>query len=409
MFVFSDGNQVFGEHSQNVGNAVQGKKLLRVAGKPGNNRATLFIYARKVCQGRNLSVRLNGKRMGELSGNSKCDADYRWHMMPVAAGHLRVGRNEVILSSDSPGACGWEVGLASCSEPADSFISRDGGSTWTNRHLGRFAAMNGEYIIRLRVHDNSATAPPDLVCEQADHSQLRLIRNSLPASITDGSADAFKHLRRLSGWLAKKLVYLNAGQAHRYVPWDYWQIMQANEENQKRIRQGKPPCNIVMCVQFAVAFTQAATALGEKVRCAVSTWSIHSGYGHFFPEVWLEELGRWVVVDPTGDYVYINDDGEPVGVDVLYDNRRRLGKWVRFGPGWESHRGEKEQSHRKLVLSGKVYRNSGYWRRTDFASHPELTATAHGAITYCEPDIVWTQGDDSCIAAFPYDCRHKGR
>ena len=76
-----------------------------------------------------------------------------------------------------------------------------------------------------------------------------------------------------------------------------------------------------------------------------------------------------------------------------------------MGPGWSKHRRKKHEALQELIISGKVYRNVGYWRRTDFAARPECLPTAQGALTYCEPEIVWVLGDDAYLEAFPYDCR----
>ena len=405
MFSYNDNNHILPEHAQGVGGKVQIKKVLKVERVGGSHRATLFVYLGQRAVSKVIGVHVNGKKVGTIAcGNVACEG-FRWHQVEVPPKRLRAGNNQIVLTCDSQNMPAWRVGVAITDEPGGSFVSKDGGRTWSNRRLGQFAAITGEYLIRLRVYDGSTTRRPRFVSEQPESLRLRQLRAELPEDIRECRCDTFSRLRKLSSYLAKTLVYFNAGQAIRYCPWDYRHIMQANADNKAMIRRRKQPENIVMCVHFAAAFAQAALSLGAKVRCMVSTWDIHSPNGHFFPEVWLEDLGRWVVIDPTGDFAFINDNGEPIGSEMLYQNRRKLSKWIDFGPGWASHRSKKLKIVEDWVISGKVYRNLGYWRRNDFLSHPEYAATSHGAVTYCEPDIVWIAGDDPCLEAFPYDCR----
>jgi len=129
------------------------------------------------------------------------------------------------------------------------------------------------------------------------------------------------------------------------------------------------------------------------------------GLGHFFPEVWLPEESRWVVVDGNCDLCFVDKNGQPKSAVELYPNRRELKQWASFGPGFKHQAKRLEGFIERCVKKGATYRNIGYWRRNDFFTHPEKAATYHGSLVYCEPDIVWIQGDEPLLEAFPYDCR----
>ncbi len=89
-----------------------------------------------------------------------------WFVIPIPAGALRAGGNEILLWTESE-APSWEVSIAAdgefrrgstdrASHPNRSAKSRDGGRTWDDRKLGWKDALDGEYAIRLSLDRYSA-------------------------------------------------------------------------------------------------------------------------------------------------------------------------------------------------------------------------------------------------------------
>jgi hypothetical protein len=268
--------------------------------------------------------------------------------------------------------------------------------------------VNGELVVRLRLDGASTTRRPRFISESRKDAQVVNLRAALPAHLKK-NAEPFTRARSLASYLAARLTYVNRlDGATRYSPWNYWEILRANEENKRTVRGGDRPGNIVFCVHFTIAFVQAATALGLRARCAVTTDGIHKTGGHFFPEVWLPQHRKWAIADPTGDFCFVDETGVPKSALELYDNRDKVRQWLRFGPSARYHTGRLKDFLHESVAPAATYRNVGYWRRSDFFSHPGLAAAEHGNIPYCEPDIVWIKGDDPALEAFPYDCRAVG-
>jgi len=403
--IFTDNNRVLPEHAQPIGAEVAARKRLHIERIGRVDGARLFFFARRMRTNMpKMTVAVNGRQIGQVGAVARA-AGFGWFSVNVPPEALRRGDNDIVLASPTCTPGDWRLALAATPRPAQSFASPDGGKTWGAEHLGRFAAMTGEYLVRLRLDDGQPIPEPEFIPEPDSCPELGRLRQALPEPVVAAGPDTYERARQLGTWLARRLTYANTDDASQYCPWNFWEILRGNDDNKRALQRGRPTPNIVMCVHFAVAYVQAATALGVKARCMVCTAGIHTSHGHFFPEVWLPERECWAVVDPTGDFVFIDEDGAPRGACDLYAHRDRLPAWLTYGPGWARHRKRLGGFRDVCVRSGATYRNLGYWRRHDFFSHPEEAASVHGAVSYCEPDIVWLQGDDQRLAAFPYDCR----
>ncbi len=408
MLIYTDNNQIIGDQAQPVGGAILACKILLVKKSLEGRKGDLFIFVNPlVVRPAPLDIRFNGRRIGKLQGRRSDEIIFRWQKISIPKNLIQAGENEILFSSSTSGEPAWELALAVGSEPASDRVSHDGGKTWSNTHLGKYSAINGSFVVRLRINDDRPVPEPPFIHEVAGHEQLRRLRNVLPETLKDNRMNMLDRTRRLSTWLCSKLIYSNSGP--RYCPWNFWRIIQANEENRRAAKAGKTLPNTVMCVHFAVAYVQAALALGWNARCVVSTEDNHTMSGHFFPEVWFDEWNRWGVVDPTGDFCFLDEKGIPRSAVELFNSRRKIPRWIRLGPGWKHNAPQLRKFIKTCVLNGSTYRNIAYWRRNDFFSHPDQTPPSHGSITYCEPDLVWVFGDDPYIPAFPFDCRKNER
>jgi hypothetical protein len=406
MIIYSDTNSILPDHAQPVRPGLTVKKTLRVAAPGRQEGGTLYFTGEKSSSGpAELNVVFNNRRIGRLRGHSKGMA-MTWNKVDVPAELIKRGRNDVVFSI-APGSTGsWAIGISSTEAPGDSFVSTDRGKSWRNRNLGAYSALNGEFIVRLRLAEGKAPRKPPLLTESPDNPQRVQLRRSLPDSLKAKGIEPFTRARRLCSWLSGRLIWVTGRHgASRYTPWNYWDILRDSAENEKLMRQGKPPRNITMCVQFSAAYVQAATALGLKARSIITTSGIKETGGHCFSEIWIDSLKKWAICDPTGDFCFLDENKTPMSAVELYDNRKKLPQWIAFGRSAPRHASRLGDCIDTWVKTGLTYRNVGYWRRTDFFSHPEATPSAHGSVTYCEPDLVWIDGSDPLIEAFPFDCR----
>jgi hypothetical protein len=147
-------------------------------------------------------------------------------------------------------------------------------------------------------------------------------------------------------------------------------------------------------------------AAGIPARGAVFTGAINGPYGHYTAEVWIEEYGKWVMVDPTKDAIMFCE-GAPMSVDDIRSlgYGRDLLPFVEWGTGrdYQSDTAFLEAWADYYFRHGTFYKHRSLWQRNDFLSHPELTPPGHGTLAYCETSLVWEEKDlGEGQGMFPY-------
>ena len=399
--IFQDTSQFIAEDAQNIGGRTLARKHLKIKSLAKIKSCTLFVLAASTSSKAPLQIRVNNRQMGAIEPVAARIGRFFWYAVPVKRSLLKTGVNRIAL--ECPDGL-WQLALTGTENRSQSYRSDDGGRTWLNRQLGRYHAVKGEYVIRLRVEDGSAARFPRFVYEKSNCPELKMLRDALPASLKT-SKDTWTAAKKLSSYIARSLRYYNALDSGGYAPWNYFEIMHDNARNIKARKANKPIPSIVMCVHFTVAFVQAATALGMRCRCIVSTQGMGTGNGHFFPEVYLSETDTWAVIDPTIDGYFVDDDGRPMSVMAIHANRNHLKKALRLGPAAKCLGERQTKFIVNSVKNGSTYANISYWRRNDFFGAPQFCPTYHGAVIYYEPDLVWIAGDDPLIGAFVYDYR----
>ena len=399
--ISTDTSQFIPTDAQSVHGNIQARKHLKIKTLAKVQSVELSLLAACESPRKPLTVRINDRPAGTIDPSAGRGVKYQWYSLPIKTSLLKSGVNRIALSCPDGR---WDLPLTTSPARSTSYRSDDGGKTWLNRHLGRYHAVTGEYILRLRLEDNRAERFPRFVYENDKTAQLADVRAALPASVKKPAA-AWPQAQRLSSHIARTLRYFNSHDAANYTPWDYFEILHDNAVNIAAQKAGKPISHIVMCVHFTVAFVQAATALGLRTRCMVSTQGIGTGNGHFFPEVFLPETNTWAMIDPTVDAWFVDENDQPLSAMAIHANREHLSDALRLGSAAKSL-GERQKGFiQNSIKNGSTYANLAYWRRTDFFSYPQFCPTYHGAITYYESDLVWIAGDDPLISAFVYDYR----
>jgi hypothetical protein len=241
--------------------------------------------------------------------------------------------------------------------------------------------------------------PPRFIWEDPSAPRLQGTRGLLPPRIL-AAGSTLERVQRLSTWVSTQWEYKNTSNGVSYGPWDAETILAWGKAG--RGHDGLPP--VVMCVHYAVTLATCCVAVGIPARCAAFTGAINGFNGHFTAEVWFEELGKWVMVDPTLDAMLFRD-GVPLSVSEIQHAGSPLSNLVRFGPGKEF------QIKNPLIkpwidanfLQGVCFRHRSLWPRMDFLTHPEFTPSGHGSTSYCETALVWEAGDlEQGFGMFPY-------
>jgi hypothetical protein len=174
--------------------------------------------------------------------------------------------------------------------------------------------------------------------EDSRHPRLRLLRSrerldqvAAPGRTQLEKVVLLRHWAR-SQW--------ESGGKFYYPPWDAVEILDLARRHGNR----------GFCAQYAIVFAQACQSLGLHVR--------YGELGHFLTEVWIDELGHWVVMDPTED-VYYERDGAPLRGreldEAAWKGRPRGIVKVRFDGGREAVTAEELKGWRGFSI---VMRNN---------------------------------------------------
>jgi len=152
--------------------------------------------------------------------------------------------------------------------------------------------------------------------EKFDIAALKSLRKKYKLDrVVAGAADELEAIRRLRDWVARQWDWAPPGQP--YPTWDAHDILSRKDG---------------MCVQFAIALMQCAMAVGLQARFAFG-WFLNATVagktagGHEVTEVWSNEFGKWVYMDPTStqNQCYVDrKTGVPLSMLQMHDETMRL-------------------------------------------------------------------------------------
>jgi hypothetical protein len=139
----------------------------------------------------------------------------------------------------------------------------------------------------------------EMYFESADAPQLAQLRATLPASLlvreTQGQ---FAEINQIRHYVSKLWYH---GDPHpEYPEWNALDILQ------RKYQYGHGG----MCIQFTIVFVQALQSLGYQARHV-------NVFNHEVPEVYVDELEKWVVIDPESvfdSYEFNTETGMPVNI-----------------------------------------------------------------------------------------------
>ncbi len=351
--------------------------------------ATLYVLARAWPDSAYpLRISVNGTEVPGLLADARFD-NYTWYELTVTPSLLRSGANELEFWTDGQAMDGWALALENGHREPASFVSSDEGRTWRNEKMGYLNISRGEYVVRLRLAEGEDPNPPPMVWEDPDDPRLEHLRRMLPGDALSSEA-ILDRVRALCTWVCTRWQIQTANEGVVYTPWDAQTIFSWG--HRARGHNGLVP--IAYCVHYAIALVSCCAAAGIPARGAVFTDLVSGDGGHFATEVWFEELGKWVLVDPTVDAILVRD-GLPLSVKEIQQAGSDLTDLFTWGAGYDL-----QIKHPYIgfllddrVFNGLCFRHRAVWPRADFLSHLELAPPAHGWAAYGETDLVWERED----------------
>jgi transglutaminase superfamily protein len=355
----------------------------------------LFVMAQSYSgNGRPLRISVNGY---ELEPVDPAGTGYLWYEAVVPANALIVGANRFEFWADADAMDAWSLGIEYGHQSSTSYLSTDAGTSWDSERIGHLYVGTGEYVVRLRLEEGRDPDPPIFVAGLPDDARAVELRRLLPPDVT-ASGDTLARLRALATWTSTGWKYRKDGV--QYAPWDPLTILSWGKAGSGH--DGREP--IVFCVHYAVTFVAACVAMGIAARPAVFTEEVNGLNGHFAAEVWLEDAGRWILVDPNEDALFFDGD-QPMTVEEVRAAGSDLKRHVQWGRGhaYQSRSPAMRRWIRDAMLTGACFRHRAVWPRSDFLARPERTPPSHGHTVYSELDLVWEASDlDDGLAMFRY-------
>ena len=365
---------------------------------PTEEAASLYLLARSYPDNEKpLRLSVNGEEAAAIEPDRP--GAYDWHEISVAADRLKAGENVFELWTDTASMTGWSLALEPGHASPGSAVSDDGGETWRSERMGYLNAVLGEYVIRVRLAEGDDPPPPRIVWERPEGERPASLRKVMPPVARD-QGPLLKRVRAISSWLASSWEHTSSARAEQYCPWDAETILAWGGAQSGH--GGHRP--ITMCVHYAAAFVSAAQSVGIPARCAVLTDSLNGIDGHFVTEVWFEDYGKWVMVDPNADAILFRN-GQPMSMGEIQEAGSDLKGLIEWGPGTEYQR---TFPHMVAFVEdnlekGLCFRHRSVWYRGDLLSRPDLSPPGHGALSYCETGLVWEKPDlDAGFGMFLY-------
>ncbi|MCF6285803.1 MAG: transglutaminase-like domain-containing protein, partial [Candidatus Hydrogenedentes bacterium] len=165
------------------------------------------------------------------------------------------------------------------------------------REVHSEAPPKNTIYVRTLVNPSIRYPSHEMYFESANAPQLAELKDTLPTNVlvrdTHGQFAEINHLRHY----VSKLWY--HGSPHpEYPEWNALDILQ------RKYRYGHGG----MCIQFTIVFVQALQSLGYQARHV-------NVFNHEMPEVYIDELEKWVVVDAESvfdSYEFNTETGLPL-------------------------------------------------------------------------------------------------
>jgi len=397
MLHFTDEGRVLAGCNEELWSWTHARKRFTITPASGDGDLCLFLceYPQNTLP---LRVRV-GRAELEIPPRAGPLGQFYWRTLPVPTSELRQSEVEVTLSCPAKSMTSWILAVDCAGSQGRSLKSVDQGRTWRPGSLGFTHALNGEYMVRLWT-PGPELRHPDLpfLAEDPAHPRLAELRDLLATRMVRlPQGSHWQRALALKDWLAAQWIHMDSGPDIVYGAWEAATLLDWSARGKGHDRGSV----IAMCVHFAVAFTQFATALGLPCRLAFSeSPSITEPGGHCVAEVYCPELGKWAMLDPDVD-MFPARNGLPIGAAELHEINM-AGRFSELQCVYGAQVNTRPPAIRDFWKErwprGLLFRRWGILPRNDFLSRPWAFPTEHGRLHYHEPHMLWY--DPPALPAF---------
>jgi hypothetical protein len=232
---------------------------------------------------------------------------------------------------------------------------------------------------------------------------------------TERGRSLVAHNEEITRWRwAKKLLELPPSAASSEA--DIWLFLQMYRDNHVplEVRLGGKRLAVIEpdpALAALPAWQKLAVPAGRLfARSVIVTENFNTPAGHFVAEIWDARLEQWVLHDPNFDLHY--EDDRPLSALDIADRNHR-GESLRgcevMGEDNPAVPPHLVDWFDRVLLSGRCFRCTGIWAINQYVSNPAVAPPSHGAVSYCETDIVWYNPVGVDLAPmFPYRTAKRG-
>ena len=126
---------------------------------------------------------------------------FLWYRAEAEPGLVRPGANVIDLWTDASSMTGWGLAMDCGVANPGSTVTDNAGASWRRENMGYLNAQIGEYVVRVRLAEESDPSPPTQVWEVGEHPRLQTWRNMIPSEVR-APGSLLQRVRGLSSWLS---------------------------------------------------------------------------------------------------------------------------------------------------------------------------------------------------------------
>jgi hypothetical protein len=250
--------------------------------------------------------------------------------------------------------------------------------------------------------------------EDFTHPRLRLLRQRYGLDdVVVGASSDLQRVVRLRDWVKSRWDH---EQPIAMPPWDALCMFERAEKN----------IEYFFCVHYSVAFMQCCLSLGIPARLL----NLHQGippagfdrqravfegsdlpvFGHVVNEMWLDDLGRWVLVDVDFD-IHCERDGQLLtALEIHRAFLRGELEPLKVCEDPLPYKLKASAAHHQFEVP-KLYAHFSVFWRNDHLSDPDGPMHILHWVDEETPPMLWWEGSDLChrpemigpaIVACPY-------
>ncbi len=138
------------------------------------------------------------------------------------------------------------------------------------------------------------------------HPKLKELRKKYKLDeVIKGCDSEFEKMLKLKSWVAKQWYWHLPGPKSGMIKWDALDILKTDKNG--KVKGG-------FCLHYAIVYMQVLQSFGFNARVVNTNYAVWGG--HEMTEVWSNQFGKWILMDPEYD-TYFSDSKTGVPLNAL--------------------------------------------------------------------------------------------